>query len=483
MLFQFERSTFKRTKILASVYDAMFLSSTVLGFGIPLLLSSSLDRIPKAALTSLGMSGAISYTIASKIHERIRKVDNCAASAQFKAAKAQLTEDEQVAQLEAAIEGSTRKVELILNKSQPWAWAWWAKRAGVEANMPPLQDLTQETVEQPVAREPVVDTNFVSFEKEPPDLVRQVAEDLRNTLIVGVPGSGKGLFISNCIGSVQQRGDTTVFYIDPKNDEKETGYFAGRVNKLYRLPKGIVESSPGEIAPWLSDCLNDYESFKVTSNKPRKLLIIDEMTALMESMEELGAKHLKWFKRKINTYVASGDSRGITFWGIAQNGHNTGVGMDGGEKSQLTPIALIYEKQVTASQGLQRADFIPGDQKLNSSEIKAICQQSSIGRAIFHGGLNQWFPMPVLPNPSGYDRDSRKFIKQSSSTSSNVETTFVSKPIKTLDQVMDAMMEWMQSLEELPTPNQVREQWEELSGKPLNDAQLVLILKQLGLEE
>lgn len=487
MLFQFERSTFRKTKILASVYDAMFLSSTVLGFGIPLLLSGSLHKIPKAALTSLGMSGAGCYTIASKVHERIRKVDDCAEAAQFKAVKVQLAEEEQVAQLEAAIEGSTRKVELILNKSQPWAWGWWAKRAGVEANMPPLQELTSEAVEQPVPSEPVVvDTNFIEFIEEIPNPAKVLAGDLKNSLIVGVPGAGKGLLISNAIGYVQERKDTTVFYLDPKNDPKESGYFEGRVNHLYRLPKGILKSTPYEVYDWLYKSLTAYE--ETPCSTPKRLLVIDELTACMKKLAGVPAKvtgTLKgdaWLEEKIGVYVSSGDSFGITVWGVAQNGHNTGVGMDGGAKSQITPIAIISSKQLSASQALQKADFIPGDKKLSSEEIGVICSKSEIGRAIFHGGANKWFPMPTLPNPSGYNRDKCSYNKQQ--PGGNSINTVVEKPdYKTLDQVMDCMMEWMQSLDELPTPNQVREQWEELSGKPLNDTQLVLILKQLGLEE
>jgi hypothetical protein len=277
------------------------------------------------------------------------------------------------------------------------------------------------------------------------------------------------------LGFVQARGDTTVFYLDPKNDEKETGYFEGRVNRLYRLDDGIVDSSPEQTKEWLEKCLSDYESFKVTADKPRKLIVVDELTALMEALEELGSKDLKWFKRKINTYVASGDSRGITFWGIAQNGHNTGVGMDGGEKSQLTPIALISVKQLSASQGLQRADFIPSDKKLSSDEIKEICSQSEIGRAIFHGGLNQWFPMPTLPNPSGYDRDSRTFVKEqptnTESDRSNTPNRSLEKPeeqdIQLSDQWYQDLQFWAISLVREPTPQELAQKFLELTGYEL----------------
>jgi hypothetical protein len=344
--------------------------------------------------------------------------------------------------------------------------------------MPPLQDLTAESVEQSIAPITSANTDFVTFEQEVPDLVRTLADDMKNTLIVGVPGSGKGLFVSNALGHVQSRGDTTIFYVDPKNDPKETGYFKGRVNYCYRLPKGVVRSSADEVFAWLEQCLADYEAFDAKGQ--RKLLVIDELTACMKKLNSIGKKAVDWLEEKISTYAASGDSEGITIWGIGQNAHNTGTGMDGGTKSQLTPIAIISVKQLPASQSLQKADFIPSDKKLNSDDIKGICQGSEIGRAIFHGGLNQWFPMPVLPNPSGYDRDNRKQIEVESQDKA-VQTVVLDKPVKPLSQIEEEMIEWMQSLDELPSPEQVKAQWEQLSGKALTSSQLKAILKGLGL--
>jgi hypothetical protein len=478
MLFQTEKAALKPSRLIANAYDAMLLSGAVIGFGSALLFAGSLDKVSKAMLTTMGMAGLAGHSVICKVSEKVRKVDNALEKVQWDSMKYQLKEEEEVYQLAAEVSGATRKVELIINKSNPWEWSHWARRVGVEANMPPLQDLTAEQVEQPVATSPNASTDFVTFEQEVPDLVRALAEDMKNTLIVGVPGSGKGLFVSNALGHVQARGDTTIFYVDPKNDLKETGYFKGRVNYCYRLPKGVVRSSAEEVWAWLEQCLEDYEAFDAKGQ--RKLLVIDELTACMKKLNSIGKKAVDWLEEKISTYAASGDSEGITIWGIGQNAHNTGTGMDGGTKSQLTPIAIISIKQLPASQSLQKADFIPSDKKLNSDDIKGICQQSEIGRAIFHGGLNQWFPMPVLPNPSGYDRDSRKQIEVEPQDK-EVETVVLNKPVKPLSQIEEEMMEWMQSLDELPSPEQVKAQWEELSGKTLTASQLSAVLKGLGL--
>lgn len=281
----------------------------------------------------------------------------------------------------------------------------------------PTQQLVNST---PLAfeRPPVAPQSFtevVEFKQEVPDLPLRLAQDMKNTLIAGVPGSGKGVFVSNALGYVIERGDTTVFYIDPKNDPKESGYFEGRVHKLFRLPGGIISAEPVFVYDWLQKCFAAFHSFDAGNG--RKLLVLDEMTSLVKKLANVPAKITgtvkgdKWLEEEIVTCAAAGDSAGATLWGMAQNGHNSGLGMDGGAKSQMTPIAIISLKQLTASQALLRASFVPSDQRLSSDEIKRICEASEVGRAIFHGGLNCWYSMPALPNPSGYNRDNRQFVE------------------------------------------------------------------------
>ncbi|HEY9748379.1 MAG TPA: hypothetical protein V6C63_06865, partial [Allocoleopsis sp.] len=149
MLFQIERAALKPSKLIANFYDAMFLSGAVLGWGSAILFAPSLDKVSKATLTTLGMSGLACYTLSSKTSAKLRKVDDCAGESQWKALKYQLQQEEGVSQLEAEIDATSRKVDLILKKSQPWEWEWWSQRAGVQASMPPLQQLTSEVVNQP----------------------------------------------------------------------------------------------------------------------------------------------------------------------------------------------------------------------------------------------------------------------------------------------------------------------------------------------
>lgn len=486
MLFRTEKESIKPQKIFANLYDAMFLSGAMLGLGSSLLFATSLDQISKAMLTTTGVAGLAAYTLNSKATERTRKLDKALSDVQWESTKHLLKEEEDLYRLEAQMIGTARKVNLVL-ETNPYEWNHWANQAGVVPNMPPVQELTGESVEQPTQQHRIVQTNEVVFEQEFPDLAKQLADDMKNTLIVGVPGSGKGLLVSNALQHVQNRGDTTVFYVDPKNDKKESGYFKGRVDHLYRLPGGIRKAQPVEVYNWLKKIFEKYDAFDCGNG--RKLLVLDEITSLVRKLENVPAKITEtikgsaWLEEQIIVLAAAGDSEGATLWGIGQNGHNTGIGMDGGAKSQLTPIALISIKQLPASQSLLKADFVPNDHKLSSNEIKAICQQSPIGRAIFHGGLNEWYPMPVLPNPSGYDRDSRTQIEAPEVEETEQIHLEPVQSVKSVDDFLAEMVTWMQSLDELPNVLQVKKKWESLSGQTLEIDALKLIMRKLGLNE
>lgn len=480
-LFDMEKSAIKKALMQERQLMAASAGIALGGFLFLGLLTSKVDRFQKLVFLLPVNVASWSLTAACWSQRKKEGFYKAMDTAQELQLKAHLQGMEAFYAATSKMERQNNVVAWILKNTPQWQWARREHEFGLHGLFPRMEQPVEAiapSVENTLAV-PFVQTEHVQFAPPAvPNLVKVVADDLRNTLTVGVPGAGKGLFISNVLGYVQARGDTTVFYLDPKNDEKETGYFEGRVNKLYRLSDGIVHSSPEDIREWLENCLSDYEAFKVTADKPRKLIVVDELTALMEALEELGSKDLKWFKRKINTYVASGDSRGITFWGIAQNGHNTGVGMDGGEKSQLTPIALISVKQLSASQGLQKADFIPSDKKLSSDEIKQICAQSEIGRAIFHGGLNQWFPMPTLPNPSGYDRDSRTFTEQRSPVPSTDSLEQPEADIQLSDQWYQDLQFWAISLVREPSAQELAEKFFQLTGYELTNEGLLELLNE-----
>lgn len=86
------------------------------------------------------------------------------------------------------------------------------------------------------------------------------------------------------------------------------------------------------------------------------------------------------------------------------------MGINGGLRSQLVPIAIVNPKNTAAYGALIATTLIPSDKKLDSAAIMAIAEKSPVKRAIYHGGINEWMPMPLLENFSGYNRDTRQYI-------------------------------------------------------------------------
>lgn len=257
---------------------------------------------------------------------------------------------------------------------------------------------------QPVVNSSV-NTEVIKFDEDPGDLAKSMAKDLKNSLIIGVPGVGKDYFVSNALQWVRNlHPNCKVFFIDPKDDPKETGYFEGKVDYLFRL--NICECSPDFVYRWVQKSLKVYDDFDAGTGI--KLLVFNELAATNRTLSNVKGA-LNWLISKMVGYSSSGDSRGIKIWGMSQNAHNSGIGFDGGSKSIFTPYVIISESQLSASEQVLKAQIIPSDKHLRSDQLKNLCQRSPVRRAIFHGGLNSWFPLPEMKNFSGYNRDKRCF--------------------------------------------------------------------------
>ena len=238
------------------------------------------------------------------------------------------------------------------------------------------------------------------------------AEDLGNNpqsaLIVGVPGSGKGMLVSNAIRTLKAKyPDLKIFVIDPKADPKERGYWEGLADhyKAFSLMKC---SDPDEGAEWLLDCMTQF-----TAMSGPKLCIFDE---LMSASTELSLAHkdfkaLPRLKKFVVGLIGQGDSQGTWLWAMTQSPQVADMGMSGGVRANLRAIGLVSPKNMAAVEALVSTNLIPKPPG-GMDELRQIMEASPVNRAVFDGKLARWLPMPKLENHSGFDRDNRTIQKE-----------------------------------------------------------------------
>lgn len=277
---------------------------------------------------------------------------------------------------------------------------------------------------------PAANAQVQVIDKPANDLISAMADRVRNTLVIGAQGSGKGLTISNALDAVKQKHpDTTIFYIDPKNDEKETGYFNGRVDVLRRI-KGL-EKSPSAVVEWFKASIKE---FQVTPGK--KLLILDEATFLSTLMKNEGEGN--WFKSLIVGLVSVGDSAGWNIWILCLNPNTDDIGISGGLRSQLMPLALITADSLATYTALISTQWLPKDKKLPSERIQELCNESEVNRCYYYGKFNSWNPLPRLNNFSGYDRDSRTQLEGDLDATNELNESAITEP-EIQDSVVDSV--------------------------------------------
>jgi hypothetical protein len=301
-----------------------------------------------------------------------------------------------------------------------------------QSQLLPPAIINQPSLVVPTSNSENKETQLITFEQEIPNLPASLASSLKNSLIVGVPGSGKGIFVTNALEYLKQskQRQVTIFYIDPKNDPNETKYFSGRVDYLFR--QDLMTCDAADAYKWLQNCIQKFDEFD--AGLGYKLLVFDELNLVTKTLKRIEGG-LGWLEGKLTGYSSSGSSRGIVLWGISQNAHTKGLGFDGGTRSIFIPVFLISADNLSASEGILRATMIPSDKKLSTTQIQSLCDKSPVDRAIFYGGLNEWFPMPKLPNYSGFDRDSRQFIDETRTIEENNYSTYVKRTSPKLSKV------------------------------------------------
>ncbi len=244
---------------------------------------------------------------------------------------------------------------------------------------------------------------------------QDLGENPQSALIVGTPGSGKGVLISNAIRVLKARvPNLKVFVVDPKADPKERGYWES-IADTYRAYCLMDCPDPDEGAQWLLNCMDEFRQMPGP-----KLLIFDELMASATELElaDPKMKALPRLKKFVVGLIGQGDSRGVWIWAMTQSPQVKDLGISGGARANLRVIGLVSPKNMTAVNALVSTQLIPKPDG-GMDELRSIMAASPVGRAVFDGKIARWLPMPELENHSGFDRDNRSLSDEVAPTSAS----------------------------------------------------------------
>jgi hypothetical protein len=256
------------------------------------------------------------------------------------------------------------------------------------------------------------------------DSAADLGQNPQSAIIAGVPGAGKGIFVSNALREMKVRNPhVKIFAIDPKNDPKETGYWSV-ADQLWR--KDFDECSTEDAAVWLMDRINEYRAYRGS-----KLLVIDEGTTALTVLKlakvyderELGdgksqsfrVDLLGEFKKFLVAISGMGDSRDAWIWIVCQVINCDDLGLTGGVRSIFRSIALVSPKNRNAVSTFFSTGFVPLPPG-GKDALYRMMDTSPCNRAFYDGKTDKWLATPLWKNHSGYNRDTRTVEAQPMTT-------------------------------------------------------------------
>jgi hypothetical protein len=244
------------------------------------------------------------------------------------------------------------------------------------------------------------------------DIISEMTDRIINTIIVGIPGSGKGMLVSNAIREAKRKHpDLKVFVIDPKADPKELDYYKGCCDVLKMYP--CMDAKPSSVAAWAEAAFDEYAIY--AQKHDQTLLIVDEGTMLGNKLSQAKSTLLV---DKLTSYTSGGDSTGRNVWFMMQSPYVSGASLNLSTTSQMVSIVIASKENIGALSQWKAAKIF---KNLSLDTVSELVEQSETGRAFYYGKTGKWYIMPSLTNYSGYDRDNRKYLSDSQQVSKLVE--------------------------------------------------------------
>jgi hypothetical protein len=231
------------------------------------------------------------------------------------------------------------------------------------------------------------------------DIVKEITAPIRNCIIFGIGGSGKGVLVSNAIRKIKHDNpNRKIFYIDPKNEPGEYGYTEGHCDVIRRFTADGKSSA--EICEFITTTLKEYQEW--AQKQEESLLIIDEGSTLGDAA-----------KKEKNTdigtlilHIASlGGAKRKNMWLMAQSPFVSPLGLDLNTTSQIAAVCLVSSANTGVLKQWSRSPIL---EKITLEEMNRLIAESPVNRAVYFGGNSKWYAMPELTNYSDIDRDNNR---------------------------------------------------------------------------
>jgi hypothetical protein len=233
------------------------------------------------------------------------------------------------------------------------------------------------------------------------DIIKEMTDRITTLLIVGVSNSGKGILVSNAVREAKRKHPKLkVVVIDPKEDKREVGYWNGVADKIISYP--CMDASPSTVAEWADYAFKQYQDY--ANQNEQTLAVIDEGTMLGQKLNNAKSTLLK---DKVTAYTSAGDSSGRFVWFSVQSPFVGSSSLDLSASSQMVTIAIHWEGNLGALSQWKGSKLL---KKLSLDAVGELIDKSPIGRAIYYGKTDKWYPLQELTNYSGYNRDKREYL-------------------------------------------------------------------------
>lgn len=210
---------------------------------------------------------------------------------------------------------------------------------------------TPADIPEPVEVETINDPQTITVETKQIAGQKNIAEKLgavlKNTIIVGAQGSGKGFTVAHSVLAAMEFHPGVKFYfVDPKADGEN--YFSGIIPDERVFVKATPSASEirdaehteaDPVRAWLDSLWAFLTKFETDKNA---VLIFDEMADIQDTVTKAEWIHLRRFANKAAT---KGRSSKRYIWQMTQSPNLEDLGLTGGKLKLYRKVALVLADQ------------------------------------------------------------------------------------------------------------------------------------------